>query len=101
MQLTLEAGFTSIPCEWTIAFVDVYASVDLLDADLSSDMSDSEQADDDLPSGKHDLPSGEHDLPSGEHDLPSGKQCQKASEEFAAVTGTDTALAMFYLQGTW
>ena len=33
-------------------------------------------------------------------DLPSGEECQKASEEFAAVTGTDTALAMFYLQGT-
>ena len=36
-----------------------------------------------------------------EDDLPSGEECQKASEEFAAVTGTDTALAMFYLQGTW
>lgn len=33
-----------------------------------------------------------------EDDLPSGEECQKASEEFAAVTGTDTALAMFYLQ---
>jgi len=33
-----------------------------------------------------------------EDDLPSGEDCQKASEEFAAITGTDTALAMFYLQ---
>jgi len=74
--------------------VDVYARAHLLDADFSSDMSDSEQADDDLPSGEHDLPSGEQ----ADDDLPSGEQCQKASEEFAAVTGTDTALAMFYLQ---
>ena len=34
-----------------------------------------------------------------EDDLPSGEECQKASEEFATITGTDTALAMFYLQG--
>ena len=34
-----------------------------------------------------------------EDDLPSAEECQKASEEFATITGTDTALAMFYLQG--
>jgi len=33
-----------------------------------------------------------------EDDLPSAEECQKASEEFATITGTDTALAMFYLQ---
>jgi len=38
------------------------------------------------------------DSEASEEDLPSGEECQKASEEFAAITGTDTALAMFYLQ---
>lgn len=32
--------------------------------------------------------------------LPSGAECLKRSKEFAEVTGTDTALAMFYLQDT-
>jgi len=38
------------------------------------------------------------DSEASEEDLPSGEECQKASEEFATITGTDTALAMFYLQ---
>jgi hypothetical protein len=38
-------------------------------------------------------------LDDDDDDIPSGDLCQKASEEFATITGTDTALAMFYLQG--
>ena len=30
--------------------------------------------------------------------LPSAAECDARSKQFAAVTGTDTALAMFYLQ---
>ena len=33
-----------------------------------------------------------------ESNLPSAAECDARSKQFAAVTGTDTALAMFYLQ---
>ena len=33
-----------------------------------------------------------------ESKLPSPEECEKRCQEFAAITGTDTALAMFYLQ---
>ncbi|XP_045180890.2 tyrosyl-DNA phosphodiesterase 2-like [Mercenaria mercenaria] len=33
-----------------------------------------------------------------ESTLPSAAECDKRCQEFAAITGTDTALAMFYLQ---
>ena len=37
---------------------------------------------------------------SGEQDasLPSAAECDRRCKEFAEVTGTDTALAMFFLQ---
>jgi len=31
-------------------------------------------------------------------DLPSAAECDRRCKEFAAVTGTDSALAMFFLQ---
>ncbi len=31
-------------------------------------------------------------------DLPPAEVCEERCQNFAAVTGTDTALAMFYLQ---
>lgn len=31
-------------------------------------------------------------------DLPPAEECEKRCQEFASITGTDTALAMFYLQ---
>ena len=33
-----------------------------------------------------------------EENLPSGNECLQRCKEFATVTGTDSALAMFYLQ---
>ena len=33
-----------------------------------------------------------------ESELPSAEECDKRCKEFASITGTDTALAMFYLQ---
>lgn len=37
---------------------------------------------------------------SDDGDLPSGPECLRRCKEFADVTGTNNALAMFYLQGT-
>ena len=37
---------------------------------------------------------------SDNEDLPDGAECLRRCKEFASVTGTDQALAMFYLQGT-
>ena len=33
-----------------------------------------------------------------ESDIPSKEVCEQRCQEFAAVTGTDSALAMFFLQ---
>ena len=33
-----------------------------------------------------------------ESNLPPADECEKRCQEFASITGTDTALAMFYLQ---
>ena len=32
------------------------------------------------------------------NDIPSREECESRCKQFAEVTGTDTALAMFYLQ---
>jgi len=34
-----------------------------------------------------------------EMEAPSGAECLRRCKEFASITGTDNALAMFYLQG--
>lgn len=33
-----------------------------------------------------------------DENLPSAAECEKRCQSFADITGTDTALAMFYLQ---
>lgn len=33
-----------------------------------------------------------------EENIPSKEECEERCQQFAVVTGTDTALAMFYLQ---
>lgn len=35
---------------------------------------------------------------SSDDDVPSASECEARCKEFADITGTDTALAMFYLQ---
>ena len=35
-----------------------------------------------------------------EHDIPSMEVCDARCNQFAEITSTDTALAMFYLQDT-
>ena len=35
---------------------------------------------------------------SDNDDIPPADECERRSQEFAKITGTDTALAMFYLQ---
>ena len=35
---------------------------------------------------------------SDDDDIPAREECEKRCQEFAQITGTDTALAMFYLQ---
>jgi hypothetical protein len=35
---------------------------------------------------------------SDDENLPDGPECLRRCKEFASVTGTDNALAMFYLQ---
>ena len=38
------------------------------------------------------------DSDSGNSNIPPADECERRCQEFATVTGTDTALAMFYLQ---
>ena len=38
------------------------------------------------------------DVSESEANLPTAAECEARCQEFAAVTGTDTALAQFYLQ---
>jgi len=49
---------------------------------------------------KQELSDSENDNEDEDDDenLPSGAECMKRCKEFASITETDTALAMFYLQ---
>ena len=40
----------------------------------------------------------EDEIESDDEETPSGPECLKRCKEFAEITGTDRALAMFYLQ---
>lgn len=42
----------------------------------------------------------EEEVEEIEQDEPNGAECLRRCKEFASVTGTDNALAMFYLQDT-
>jgi hypothetical protein len=44
--------------------------------------------------------SSENDDDSDDQDKPSGSECLSRCKQFAEVTGTDSALAMFFLQDT-
>ena len=44
------------------------------------------------------MSSGDSDSEVDERDLPSAAECEQRCQRFAEVTGTDTALAMFFLQ---
>ena len=44
------------------------------------------------------MSSGDSDSEVDERDLPPAAECEQRCQRFAEVTGTDTALAMFFLQ---
>lgn len=44
------------------------------------------------------MSSGDSDCETEEQDLPPAAECEERCQRFAEVTGTDTALAMFFLQ---
>lgn len=65
---------------------------------LSEKKSQYKQDDTTSDSDTNDQSKSDHE--QGDEDQPSGAECLARCKQFAELTGTDTALAMFYLQDT-